>query len=80
VSGAERASIPAMSGAPSTVGAMEHRTTMVETCPGCGSLDVRAAEPRWFSVEFERRDDVAGDEHWVERVEFGCRDCGDHWD
>ena len=25
-----------------------------ETCPECGSLDVRAFEPRWFAVDVER--------------------------
>lgn len=60
---------------------MTHRTTIVEVCPDCGSLDVRAVEPRWFTVEFDRRVEVdAVDDGWVERLEFGCRECGQRWD
>lgn len=54
--------------------------TIVEACPVCGSLDVRVAEPRWFRVEVERRAVLTADEDWVQRLEFGCRDCGGHWD
>ncbi|MDW4571256.1 hypothetical protein R8Z57_00515 [Microbacterium sp. M3] len=50
---------------------------VAEVCPGCGSLDVRATEPRWFRIEWERRTVV--DEHWVD-LEFGCRDCGLVWE
>ena len=49
-----------------------------EMCPECGSLDVRAAEPRWFAVEIERRS--SWDSDWADRVEFGCRDCGAAWE
>lgn len=58
---------------------MEHETTIVEVCPGCGSLDVRAAEPRWFAVEVERRAEIGAD-RWVERLELSCRECGLRWD
>jgi hypothetical protein len=53
-----------------------------ETCPECGSLDVRAFEPRWFAVDVERRRELRGswDSDWVERIEFGCRECGAGWD
>jgi hypothetical protein len=47
-------------------------------CPECGSLDVRAAEPRWFAVEVERRS--SWDSDWAERIEFGCRECGAAWE
>jgi acetone carboxylase gamma subunit len=51
-----------------------------ESCPECGSLDVRAAEPRWFAVEVDRRSELRSwDSDWVERIEFGCRDCGAAW-
>ena len=49
-----------------------------EMCPECGSLDVRAAEPRWFAVEVERRS--SWDSDWAERIEFGCRECGAAWE
>lgn len=61
------------------MGGMERRTTIVELCPGCGSLDVRVMEPRWFTIEVERRALFGVDEGWVERLEFGCRDCGILW-
>jgi len=52
----------------------------VEHCPECGSFDVRATEPRWFAVEFDRRTEIrSSDSHWVERIEFGCRDCSAVW-
>ena len=54
------------------------RTIVAEICPHCGSLDVRATEPRWFQVALDRRGEL--DEGWVERLEFGCRDCGLLWD
>jgi acetone carboxylase gamma subunit len=54
------------------------RNIVAEVCPGCGSLDVRAAEPRWFRVEFERRE--ATDDGWLERLEFSCRDCAHTWE
>ncbi|MDY0911043.1 hypothetical protein [Microbacterium sp. CFBP9034] len=54
------------------------RTIVAETCPECGSLDVRATEPKWFLVEFDRRVDL--DDGWVERLEFECRDCHGSWD
>ncbi|GAA1958190.1 hypothetical protein GCM10009776_20630 [Microbacterium deminutum] len=51
-----------------------------ETCPECGSLDVRASEPRWFAVDVDRRSDLRSwDSDWVERIEFGCRECGVVW-
>ena len=50
-------------------------TTSVETCPVCGSVDVRAVEPGWFLLELDRgaelRDAVV--------VEFTCRECGSLW-
>jgi hypothetical protein len=58
---------------------MEHKTTIVEVCPGCGSLDVRAAEPRWFAVDVQRRAEFAAPEA-VERLELSCRECGLHWE
>jgi hypothetical protein len=54
------------------------RIVVAEICPGCSSLDVRATEPRWFRVEFDRRGDL--DDGWVERLEFECRDCRLVWD
>lgn len=53
------------------------RMIVVEACPQCGSLDVRATEPRWFQVEFDRRSVV--DEGWVELLEFECRGCRLVW-
>ncbi len=54
------------------------RMIVAETCPACGSLDVRVVEPRWFTVEFERRGEL-DDDGWVDRLEFGCRDCSANW-
>ncbi|MGA7147025.1 MAG: hypothetical protein WBX17_00855 [Microbacterium sp.] len=54
------------------------RIVVAEVCPACGSLAVRATEPRWFRVELDRRDDL--DDGWVERLEFECRDCLLVWD
>jgi predicted RNA-binding Zn-ribbon protein involved in translation (DUF1610 family) len=54
------------------------RKVVAEVCPLCGSLEVRATEPRWFRVEWDRRD--ALDDRSVDRVEFCCRDCGTIWD
>lgn len=54
------------------------RIVVAEVCPDCGSLDVRATEPRWFRVDFARRGDL--DDGWVERLEFECRDCRLVWD
>jgi hypothetical protein len=48
-----------------------------EVCPACGSLDVRAAEPRWFQVDLDRRDQL--DDGWAEWIEFGCHECGIVW-
>ena len=31
-----------------------------ELCPECGSLDVKAIEPRWFAVDVERREELRG--------------------
>jgi hypothetical protein len=59
---------------------MERRTTIVEACPECGSLDVLVAEPRWFAIDLQRRALLGTDEGWAERLEFGCRDCGVRWD
>lgn len=50
---------------------------VAEICPSCGSLDVRAAEPRWFRIELDRRGEI--DDGWVERIEFTCRDCDLVW-
>jgi hypothetical protein len=49
-----------------------------ESCPECGSFDVRAVEPRWFAVDVERRS--SWDSDWADRIEFGCRECGWVWD
>jgi hypothetical protein len=54
------------------------RIIVAEVCPDCGSLDVRATEPRWFRVEFDRRSTL--DDGWVERLEFECRECLLVWD
>lgn len=52
-----------------------------EMCPQCGSFDVRAAEPRWFAVDIDRRGELGSwDSDWVERIEFECRECGTAWD
>jgi hypothetical protein len=52
-----------------------------EMCPQCGSYDVQAVEPRWFAVDVERRSELRSwDSDWVERIEFGCRECGAAWD
>lgn len=57
------------------------RIVVAEVCPQCGSFDVRATEPRWFRVDLDRRVQLDGsDEGWVDRLEFGCRDCGVAWD
>ena len=59
------------------------RMIVAEACPGCGSLDVRAVEPRWFAVDLDRRaelDSAESDGGWVELLEFACHDCGLHWD
>jgi hypothetical protein len=53
------------------------RIIVAEACPDCGSLDVRAIEPRWFRVALDRRGEI--DDGWVERLEFCCRDCARHW-
>ncbi|WP_163618651.1 MULTISPECIES: hypothetical protein [unclassified Microbacterium] len=54
------------------------RIVAAEVCPQCGSLDVRANEPRWFRIEWDRRD--ALDDGRVDRLEFGCLDCGLLWE
>ena len=59
---------------------MERTSTIVEMCPGCGSLDVYAAEPGWFAITVERRAHLDADGAFVDRLEFGCRDCGIRWD
>lgn len=58
------------------------RIVVAEVCPQCGSLDVRATEPRWFRLDLDRRADLdrPADDGWVDRLEFGCRDCGVAWD
>jgi hypothetical protein len=51
-----------------------------EMCPQCGSYDVQAVEPQWFAVDVERRSELRSwDSDWVERIEFGCRECGAAW-
>lgn len=64
-----------------TVTLMNTRSVVAaEKCPECGSFDVRAIEPRWFAVEFDRRNELRSeDSGWVERIEFGCRDCSTVW-
>ncbi|MDR7190838.1 MULTISPECIES: hypothetical protein [Microbacterium] len=54
------------------------RIVVAEVCPWCGSLDVRASEPRWFRIEWERRGHL--DDGSVDHLEFRCRDCGLAWD
>ncbi len=53
------------------------RIVVAEVCPACGSLDVRAREPRWFRIDWERR--AAVDDGTLDRLELGCRDCGLAW-
>ncbi|UYK41138.1 hypothetical protein [Microbacterium terricola] len=55
------------------------RSVVVEMCPGCGSLDVRVVEPHWFAIDLERRRELGHEQGWVDRLEFGCRDCGLLW-
>lgn len=50
--------------------------TVVETCPVCGSFEVRVAEPDWFVLELDRADIVRRSDA---AIEFTCRDCGAHW-
>jgi hypothetical protein len=51
-----------------------------EKCPECGSFDVKVIEPRWFAIELDRRSEIRSpDPHWVECIEFGCRDCSAVW-
>ena len=50
------------------------RIVVAEVCPQCGSLDARATEPRWFRIEWDRRD--ALDDGWIDPVYFECRDGG----
>lgn len=52
-----------------------------EVCPSCGSLDVRAIEPRWFQVDVDRRAefDAELEKGWAEHIDFACRDCGLSW-
>jgi len=78
----------------STVGAMEHEVVsalvVIESCPTCRSVDVRTLEPRWFTVQVDRRDELhedspgtsrpARDDGLAVEVRFGCRDCGTCWD
>jgi endogenous inhibitor of DNA gyrase (YacG/DUF329 family) len=54
------------------------RILVADVCPQCGSPDVRATEPRWFRIEWDRRGDL--DDGWVDRLEFCCRRCGLVWD
>jgi endogenous inhibitor of DNA gyrase (YacG/DUF329 family) len=54
------------------------RIVVADVCPQCGSPDVRATEPRWFRIEWDRRGDL--DDGWVDRLEFCCRRCGLVWD
>ncbi|WP_438352474.1 hypothetical protein [Microbacterium sp. CJ88] len=58
---------------------IDSETSLIETCPGCGSVDLRAIEPGWFAIELERRTEMHDDDDRSVRVEFGCRDCGLHW-
>ncbi len=60
-----------------TVAAMA-RIIVTEVCPQCGSFDVRASEPAWFRVEWERRAEL--DPPWVDGLEFACRECGLVWE
>jgi hypothetical protein len=55
------------------------RIIVAEVCPQCGSLDVKAVEPRWFAVELDRRAELEQG-GWVDHLEFGCRDCGLVWE
>ncbi len=45
----------------------------------CTSDDVRAIEPDWFAVEFDRRGELAAAGEAEVIVLFGCRDCGWQW-
>lgn len=54
--------------------------TTVETCPLCGTDDIRVDDAAWFSIEFERRTEVSDDEGEVQdAVAFTCRECGVNW-
>jgi hypothetical protein len=46
-----------------------------ESCPQCGSLDVRAVESAWFAVELAREDELRD----LDRFEFVCRECATTW-
>jgi predicted RNA-binding Zn-ribbon protein involved in translation (DUF1610 family) len=48
---------------------------IVEVCPQCGSLDIRAVEPMWFVLELDRELELRE----IGRVDFVCRDCGTTW-
>ncbi|MFT4220889.1 MAG: hypothetical protein QM611_10265 [Microbacterium sp.] len=48
---------------------------IVEVCPVCASLDVRALEPGWFALDLARETELRD----VASVEFACRDCGSTW-
>ena len=61
-------------------GRMERKTTIVEVCPECSSVDVLVAEPRWFSVQIDRRAVLETEPGIIAAPEFGCRHCGTRWD
>lgn len=47
-----------------------------EVCPVCGSFDVRAVEPGWFTLELDRSAELREAPVFVE---FTCRECGSLW-
>ncbi|QPE03789.1 hypothetical protein IT882_10925 [Microbacterium schleiferi] len=51
-----------------------------ETCPLCGTDDVRVEDVAWFAIEFERRSDVQDELDVPDAVVFLCRECGVNWD
>jgi len=51
-----------------------------ETCPLCGTDDVRVDDVAWFAVAFERRAELQSDVDVQDAVVFLCRECGVTWD
>lgn len=51
-----------------------------ETCPLCGTDDVRVDDVAWFAVAFERRAELLSDVDVQDALVFLCRECGVTWD
>jgi predicted RNA-binding Zn-ribbon protein involved in translation (DUF1610 family) len=47
-----------------------------ETCPLCGTDEVRVDDVAWFAVQFDRRAEIDVED----AVVFLCRECGVNWD